>query len=223
MTSLRNRTLGNGLYLISQISRKTGRYHVEGLPNFEQARNSQRPVIWVAWHGMTMMLAGWVLRHYDAGSLLIMMPDDWRGEVLGQFATRIGATPAKMNLKGDTSMATARKLAQMVRKLKEGWHAYITPDGPDGPPYIIKPGVAYLAQKSDAILLPVGAFTRSGVRINRWDQYMVPWPFSRISVVISEPLEAPQRGELTAITEPLTDALHRTTARAISNYFGPYE
>lgn len=219
MTSFRNRLMGNGLYLLSQITRRTARYQIEGSEHYEERRGSGRPTIWVAWHGMTMMLAGFVLQNYDPGSLVLMMPDDWRGDTLAHWAHRLGALPWRMNLKGDATMATARKLARMVRMLREGRDAYVTPDGPDGPAYYVKPGVAYLAQKTRAILLPVGAYTRTGYRLNRWDRYVVPRPFSRISVVIAEPLPVPDDGPLTDITEPLTDALHRVTAQAAANYY----
>lgn len=219
MTSFRNRLMGNGLYLLSQITRRTARYQIEGSEYYEEHRGSGKPTIWVAWHGMTMMLAGFVLQNYDPGSLVLMMPDDWRGDTLTHWAHRLGALPWRMNLKGDASMATARKLARMIHMLKEGRDAYVTPDGPDGPAYYVKPGVAYLAQKTRAILLPVGAYTRTGYRLNRWDRYVVPRPFSRISVVIAEPLPVPDEGQLTDITEPLTDALHRVTAQAAANYY----
>ena len=219
MTSFRSRFLGNGLYLLSQITRHTATYQIGGHKRIDVNANPKHPVIWVAWHGMTMMLAGFVLQNYSPDSLIIMMPDDWRGETLAQWATRIGATPWRLNLKGDLSMGTARKLAKMVRMLRQGRDAYITPDGPDGPAYHVKPGVAYLAQKSGATLLPVGAYTRTGYRLNRWDQYVVPRPYSRISVVVGEPYRLEGRQELSEVTERLTDILHRVSAQAAANYY----
>jgi lysophospholipid acyltransferase (LPLAT)-like uncharacterized protein len=119
-------------------------------------------------------------------------------------------------------MAAARQLAQLVRLVKEGKNCYITPDGPDGPAYVVKPGVAYIARKTGAAVLPVGAYTRYGYHLNRWDQYMVPRPFSRISLVVGAPVEAPpadSRNNLAVITGPLTVALHRVTAQAAANYY----
>lgn len=219
MTSFRNRLFGNGLYLLSQITKKSAAYQVEGKEHFLASTGAPQPVIWVAWHGMTMMLAGFVLRHYRPDSLVIMMPDDWRGETLAHWAAKIGAIPWRMNLKGDASMGAARKVVKMVRLLQEGCDAYITPDGPDGPGYVVKPGVAYLAQKASATILPVGAYTRSGHRLNRWDRYVVPRPFSRISVVVGEPYQVAPGQELSAVTERLTDLLHRVSARAAANYY----
>lgn len=219
MTSLRHRLMGNGLYALSQITRRTGRYQVVGQAYVAEAREAGTSVIWAAWHGMTMMLAGYVLQAYDPGGLLIMMPDDWRGEALAHWAQRLGATPFPLNLHGDHTMASARKVARMVRLMRQGRDAYVTPDGPDGPAYQIKPGIVYLAQKTGAALLPAGAYTRTGHRLNRWDRYVVPRPFSRIAVVIGEPLLVPAEEELDAATERLTDALHRVTMQAAADYY----
>ena len=217
--SFRNRLLGNGLYALLQVTKRTAKYQVEGHEYIESSFGLQRPVIWVAWHGMTMMLASYFLQEYRPDSLIIMMPDDWRGETLAHWVNKIGATPWRMNLKGDLSMGAARKVAEMLRMLRQGRNAYITPDGPDGPAYQVKPGVAYLAQKSGATLLPIGAYTRSGYRLNRWDRYVVPWPYSRISVVVGEPVHLNGQEELAEVTERLTDTLHRVSAQAGANYY----
>lgn len=219
MTSFRNRLFGNGLYFLSQLTRRTGQYQIDGLDHLYACQEAGRPIIWTAWHGMTMMLSGFLLRRYDPGSLIIMMPDDWRGETLAHWARRVGAIPSRMNLKGDASMATARKLARLIKTIREGQNAYVTPDGPDGPAYEVKPGVAYIGQKTGAAVLPCGAYTRTGHRLNRWDRYVVPRPFSRISVVIGPAVPAPAGVPAEVIANSLTDALHRVTMQAAANYY----
>jgi lysophospholipid acyltransferase (LPLAT)-like uncharacterized protein len=207
---------------LSRLTGRTGRYQVEGLEYVEAAQAAGRSIILAAWHGMTMMLVGYFLRHFDLASLVLPLPDDWRGTGLAVWARKLGAQPFNMNLYGDNTMSAARQLAQLVRLVKEGKNCYITPDGPDGPAYVIKPGVAYIARKTGAAVLPVGAYARHGYHLNRWDQYMVPRPFSRISLVMGAPVDAPpaeSRDNLEAITGPLTVALHRVTAQAAANYY----
>ncbi|MCI0576836.1 MAG: hypothetical protein L0332_29045 [Chloroflexi bacterium] len=219
MASWKNRFLGQGLYVGSRLVRHTGRYRVSGLEYLWEQKASGRPVILAAWHGMTMMLAGFFLRHYDMQSLVLILPDDWRGEALSVWAGKIGARPMPMNLKGDATMASARQLARLVRLVREGCDCYITPDGPDGPAYVIKPGIIYIAQKAAATILPLGAYARHGYRLNRWDRYTVPYPYSRISITIGPPLATPAGTDVPAATEALTNALHRATAQAAANYY----
>jgi lysophospholipid acyltransferase (LPLAT)-like uncharacterized protein len=69
-------------------------------------------------------------------------------------------------------------------------------------------------------MLPLGAYVRHGYRLNRWDQYAVPYPFSRISISIGAPMSvAKDQDDLASVTENLTDVLHRIAAQASANYY----
>lgn len=219
MTTFRDKLNGRALYWLSQIVRKTGRYQISGLEHLQAAQNDDQPLVLAAWHGMTMMLVGFFANHYNLKNIVLLMPDDWRGEALQIFANKLGAEPFPMDLKGEANMATARQLATLVRRVKQGNDCYITPDGPDGPAYVIKPGVAFIAQKAKVPILPLGAYVRSGYRLNRWDQYAIPYPFSRISITIGAPLWVKKDDALTAVAQNLTDELHRITAQAAANYY----
>lgn len=189
------------------------------MERLETAKASGRPLVLATWHGMTMMLVGFFANHYDLNNIVLLMPDDWRGVALEIFANKLGAEPFPMDLKGEANMASARKLAKLVRRVKAGRDCYITPDGPDGPAYVIKPGTAFIAQKAKALIMPLGAYARHGYRLNRWDRYVVPYPFSRISIAIGEPMLVEKGVDLTAVTYTLTDQLHRITAQAAANYY----
>jgi lysophospholipid acyltransferase (LPLAT)-like uncharacterized protein len=224
--SLRDRLLGNGLFFWSRAISRSCRFQVSGFAAIEERRQAGEPTILAAWHGMTMMLGGFFLNHFDLASLVLLLPDDWRGANLAVWARRLGARPFRLNLKGDSTMAAARQVAGLVRLVKEGHDCYITPDGPDGPAYEPKPGVAYIAQKTGAAVIPVGAYARHGYRLNRWDRYVVPYPFSRISIVVGRPLGAPDGGEPVSradgqatILKQLTAALHEVTMQAAANYY----
>jgi len=204
--------------------RRTGRYQVAGLANLETAVTAGRPLIFTAWHGMTMMLAGFFSRNLDLSRIMLILPDDWRGDALAIFAEKLGAHPYPMDLKGkEAGMAAARRLAQLVREVKKGKQAYITPDGPDGPSYQIKPGMAFIAQKTGALILPVGGYARHGYTVPRWDRYLVPYPFARISIAVGEPIdlaaEPLKSADNEQITNHLSNQLHRITMQAAANYY----
>lgn len=219
MTPLRYRVNGTFLYLLSQITRRYCRFQLSGLENLAAAQASGKPLIFTAWHGMTMLLVAKIAEFFDPQNIVLIMPDDWRGESLKIFAERVGGRPFPLNLEESASMAAARQLVNLVREVKAGKHCYITPDGPAGPAYVIKPGVTFIAQKTQGLILPFGAYTRHGYRLPRWDTYVVPYPFSRISIHAGVPLEVTQKTELTAVAEHLTDVLHRVTAQARANYY----
>lgn len=219
VSSFQNRLGGNALLALARTTQHTTHYHITGQEHAQASHSAGKPILWSSWHGMTMMLAGYFLRDFDPSQLVLIMPADWRGETLEHWVKKMGAIPFRLQLKGDATMGSARKLVKLVRLVKAGKDCYMTPDGPEGPAYVIKPGVAYIAQKTGATVLPIGAYTRTGYRVNRWDTYVVPYPFSRIAIVIGEPIATPKTKDYAEITEPLTDAIHRATAQARANYY----
>jgi lysophospholipid acyltransferase (LPLAT)-like uncharacterized protein len=219
MSSWQDKLNGNALFWLARFTSKRSRFQVIGLEHLRAAQALERPIIFAAWHGMTMMLVGFFANQYDLSRLVLLLPDDWRGEALVVFANKLGVTPFPMNLKGDASMATARQLAKLVRQIKAGRDAYITPDGPDGPSYVVKPGLTYIAQKANAIILPVGAYARHGYRVPRWDRYVMPYPFSKIAVHIGTPIQVEKGEDLTAVNTILTHQLHHVTLQAAANYY----
>lgn len=218
-SSWQDRLGGTALYGLSRIISRFSRFQVTGLEHLQAAQARQRPLIFTAWHGMTMMLVGFFANQYDLSRIVLLLPDDWRGTTLIVFANKLGVTPFPMNLHDEASMATARKLAKLVRQVKGGRDAYITPDGPEGPSYVIKPGITYIAQKAAATILPLGAYTRHGYRVPRWDRYVLPYPFSKLAIQIGEPIVVDKEAELTAVSHHLTQQLHQVTLQAAANYY----
>jgi len=180
----------------------TARYTVHGAENLEGLR-PDRPILVAAWHGQTHLLMGFVRSRWVGTRLRFIIPDDERGIALGTGGRLIGFQPFKISMK-DQSFSSARSTLALIRSLQGGDVAYINPDGPYGPLRVAKDGVAFIAARAGAQLLPVGAFTATGFRLRRWDRYTVPLPFSRITVVV-RPAFIPGRQEpRTAILERLS-------------------
>jgi lysophospholipid acyltransferase (LPLAT)-like uncharacterized protein len=70
----------------------------------------------------------------------------------------------------------------LVRKLKEGHDIGITPDGSRGPCYEAKSGGILVAKLSKAPLLLVTFEYGKHTRLNSWDRFVIPFPFSTILV-----------------------------------------
>jgi len=79
-------------------------------------------------------------------------------------------------------------IVNFIKVIKDGSPALVAPDGPSGPIYEAKPGVLYMAKKANAVVVPIGfGFSRMVVGPN-WDDIALPLPFSRVAVVIGEPI-----------------------------------
>jgi lysophospholipid acyltransferase (LPLAT)-like uncharacterized protein len=215
-----DRLSGNGLALITYIVKKTCRFQYSHFEHLKEAFASGQTVIVTSWHGLTLMAIPMATLYQEPGSYVVLMPDDWRGASLKVYADRMGATPFMMNLAGDNTLGMGRQFVKLVRQVLRDKNLFINPDGPEGPSQVIKPGITFVAKKADAVILPIGAYTRHGYRVHRWDRYVVPYPFSRISYCFGEPYRIPPEMEdLTAADKHLTKILHRVTMQAAANYY----
>jgi lysophospholipid acyltransferase (LPLAT)-like uncharacterized protein len=211
---------GTGIYYIFKWVQKTCRFLVSGLDRFKNALESGRSVAITSWHGLTMMVVPFFFQNADTRKFVTPIPDDDRGASLNVFIKHLGAHPFPMNLHGDTTLSQGRQLVKIVRFLLDGKHLYIHPDGPAGPAYVIKPGLSYIAQKTKALIFPIGAYCRNAFVVPRWDRYTVPYPFSRVSIHIGEPYEVPAgTKDLKEIDQYLTDQFNRVTMQAAANYY----
>ncbi|MDH4137059.1 MAG: hypothetical protein OEW09_10150 [Anaerolineae bacterium] len=210
---------GLGLHTYALLVSHTSRYVVRGKAHFEEAWTEGQPVIFAAWHGMTMMGLSYFFRFYGDHRYASLVPADRRGNTLSTWFRLLGVAPYSVD-HYSTSLSQARGVVHFVRAVKRGATALINPDGPDGPPYVVKPGVVYIAQKTGARLLPGAAFTATKYTLKRWDRYSVPLPFSRIAIVVGEPVLAPRDGDPEIIAQTLTEAMHQAAADAERLYYG---
>ena len=211
---------GYFLYLFSELVYKTCRFSISGLNVIEENLEKDHPVILTSWHGMTMMVAGLIRKCFDLKNFVVIMPDDFRGDALFGFARHLGVTPIPLNLAGDTTLGSGRRLVGLIKQIKSGRHFLIHPDGPAGPAYKVKPGLAYIAQKTETPILPLGCYCRNAYHVPRWDRYTLPLPFSRIHIQFGMPITIPRtQKDLQSFNRDLEDILNRLTFQAAANYY----
>jgi len=217
--SLKNWLSGYGLFWLSQMIRSTCKFQIIHLERMQTAMSSKRPVIFTGWHGITMMVVPMIQKHHPRISdFVVLMPDDWRGVTLRIWAEKMGATPHPMKLTGDNTMGMARQVVKLTRRVIGGKNLYINPDGPDGPAHLLKPGIMFIARKADAIIQPIGAYCRRAYTLPRWDRYTIPYPFSRISYHMGQPiLNLPD--DNIAATQLITDSINHVTLQAAADYY----
>ena len=90
---------------------------------------------------------------------------------------------------GSTGHGGKDAVNQLAARLTAGGRStFITPDGPDGPPGLLKKGILHLALKSGLPIVPVRIEASNHIRLSGWDQKLIPLPFGRISIRMSEPI-----------------------------------
>jgi hypothetical protein len=91
-------------------------------------------------------------------------------------------------VRGSSSRGGRRALVQMVVNLKESGLAAHILDGPRGPAGVVKSGAIVLAAKADAVIVPVYAESVQRWIFHSWDRFLLPKPFSRVTIRFGAPI-----------------------------------
>ena len=110
----------------------------------------------------------------------------------GALLSTVAGDYGMRTVRGSSHRRGAVGFRDMLRELNEGCCMCITPDGPKGPRYKSRAGVIRLASVSGLPILPLCIDIPNGWRIKKaWDGFVIPKPFSRVNVLVREPLHVP--------------------------------
>ena len=111
----------------------------------------------------------------------------------GALLSTVAGDYGMRTVRGSSHRRGAVGFRDMLRELNEGCCMCITPDGPKGPRYKSRAGVIRLASVSGLPILPLCVDIPSCWRIKKaWDGFVIPKPFSRVNVLVREPLHVPR-------------------------------
>ena len=209
----RLRFQGYALFRYARLVTRTARFQVEGWPNAEKASATGRPRVWTTWHGTGMTFLNFGDRFLDASNFVAIVVGDDRSNVLAEMGSRFGGTPVAVDMQGNP-VAAGRSVLKVVKALRAGRETVLFPDGPDGPAFVPKAGIGFLARKAAAAVRPTAVWTKWGVHLRRWDRYLLPFPFARLQVVIGEPLLVDEAMPETDVLAQITEALNTVRTRA---------
>jgi len=147
------------------------------------------PCILAFWHGRLLMMR----YAYPGRRITVLISRHRDGEIIARTLGFFGVHSTR----GSTTQGGMAGLREVVRRLREGWDAAFTPDGPRGPRHVVQPGVIEAARLSGAPIVPVSFACRSGWFLRSWDRFLIPRPFTKGVVLYGEPLRVPSgaRGE----------------------------
>lgn len=110
----------------------------------------------------------------------------------GALLSTVAEDYGMRTVRGSSNRRGVAGFRDMLRELAEGCCMCITPDGPKGPRYKSHAGVIRLASVSGLPILPLCFDFSSCWRINKaWDAFVIPKPFSRVTILVQEPLYVP--------------------------------
>ena len=171
----------------------------------EDLRNwtkKDEPVAIVLWHNR-LFLSAEIVRRYRQGRpvyALVSASQD------GAWLTAFFAAAGLRTVRGSSSRMGREAATALVDVLRAGHDVGITPDGPRGPCYELKPGALIVTRRTRTPILIVGGEFESAWRLRSWDRFYIPRPFSRVRMRC-EQITADQLNDRDAAMALLRDRL----------------
>lgn len=160
------------------------------------------PVAMVLWHNRLFLAAEIVrrFRHGRPAYALVSASQD------GAWLTAFFSLAGLRTVRGSSSRLGREAATALVDVLRAGHDIGITPDGPRGPCYELKPGTVIVTRRTRTPMLLIGGDFESAWRLRSWDRFFVPKPFSRVRMRC-EVLSADQLADRDAGTHLLRERL----------------
>ncbi len=98
----------------------------------------------------------------------------------GEFAARVVRWFGLEAARGSSSKGGSEALASLAVAIEKVSVVGFTLDGPRGPRRVAKPGIAILAARTRAPIVPYAYTVTPAWRLRSWDRFPVPKPFGRI-------------------------------------------
>ena len=136
------------------------------------------PVAYVLWHNRLFLAAEIVRRFRVDREIHVLVSASRDGAWLSAFFRMVGLVPVR----GSTSRLGREAGRTLIEVLRAGHAIGITPDGPRGPVYEVEPGVLVVTRRTHASLVLLGVEFAGAWRLDSWDRFYLPRPFSRVRV-----------------------------------------
>jgi len=163
---------------------------------YSDLRRSGEAALMCFWHGRIPMAApAWRDRSLHGSGpapMTILISNNPDGEVIAQAMKPFGIDVVRGSA-GNPKKAAKQKggaaaFRRMIKEVRAGGWAAITPDGPRGPRMRAAEGIAGLAAATGAPVIPFGWSSSRGRRFESWDRFLLPYPFGRGALVFGAPL-----------------------------------
>lgn len=143
------------------------------------------------------------------------------GEITAQALQQLGYK----TIRGSSTRGGVQALKKMLATVRES-HMIVAADGPRGPRWEVQPGAIYLASRSGLPIIVLALSYERPWRLRSWDRFVIPRPFSAVTMVTSHPINVPPgigREELEAYRLKVQQVLHEANRRAAELTGFPYE
>ena len=171
------------LNILVRLLNFTYRYQFVGLENKTRAieSNPNKTFVYSVWHNNLVAL---ILSHIGQPFTMVIS-ESKDGELVAVTCEKFGYKPSR----GSSTRGGKKALIEIIKNVRAGLYGAMAVDGPKGPVYEVKPGIIEIARQCGCPILPTSSYSNSmWVFEKSWDKFRLPKPFSKIIIVIGEPI-----------------------------------
>ena len=160
----------------------TNKWAIENEHFYQDAINQGKSVIIASWHNTLLTVFMGLSKKSFYGLAGNHHPD-------AEIISRIGAKLGWNVIRGSSTDGGKKAYVEMIEILRKNKNVFaITPDGPQGPAKIPKPGAIRAAQKTGAVIVPVAGQSTRRWSFKNWDTFYLSKPFGKTYLLFGEPL-----------------------------------
>ena len=160
----------------------TNKWTIENEHFYQDAVDQGKSVIIASWHNTLLTVFMGLSKKGFYGLAGNHHPD-------AEIIARIGAKLGWNVIRGSSTDGGKKAYIEMIEILRKNKNVFaITPDGPQGPAKIPKPGTIRAAQKTGAVIVPVAGQSNRRWSFKNWDTFYLSKPFAKTWLLFGEPL-----------------------------------
>lgn len=181
------------VFALLRVVAATLRYKWTDRSGYFDGPQPPAPAIYCVWHNRLALCMtayfGYVKKHNQTPGMAAMVSASKDGGLLAAILECFKVQPVR----GSSSRRGRQALLELTTWAEQGYDLAITPDGPRGPRYVVQDGVTSLAQLTSFPIVPVSYSLGWKIRLNSWDGFQIPLPFSRCEMIYEKPIRVPRQ------------------------------
>ena len=178
------------LWLVCILIRCIGRsmvFEIKGEENYLKLKREGKNIILATWHSRLFLTVYYYRYGLGGKKICVLISPSRDGEFIARIVRKFGYSAVR----GSSRHYRKNAHEEALKKLSEGFDMGITPDGPRGPAEKVQQGVIHIASESGCPIVPMTFSTSRNTRLNSWDRFVFPHPFSKSVVIFGSPVYVP--------------------------------
>jgi len=174
------------IFILGLILRAMIKVEISGQENLRKRSN----YIFCIWHTFVPLalisIVPNIPRALDRASHAWMQHPTWYMKAIHVVLRLMGVEEIIL---GSTGHSGREAADQLVEYLRRGYSTLLMPDGPAGPPFVLKKGILHMSMQSGVPIVAMQFSASKFFELKTWDRKKWPYPFCRVKIKLGIPIQ----------------------------------